>query len=186
MIEFINSLVPANIAAHAPALLIVVPMILAPLAAFMPNGRLAWLLSIIATGASLVMAMVMVVQVRSIEGGAVLSYAMGGWAPDAGIEFRIDALNSMVLLLVTTIGFLAALFSWPSIKAEIRDALQAMRLTCLSSSRLARLRLMCLSHWDLAGIAGHCPQLETTSLWEQLARLSSLLGSGSSMPPPGR
>ena len=122
MIELISSLVPADIAAHAPALLVVGPMLLAPIAAFMPNGRLAWILSILATGFALVMAMVLVSQVRSVEGGAVLSYAMGGWAPDAGIEFRIDALNSMVLLLVSVIGFLAAIFSWPSVVAEIRDA----------------------------------------------------------------
>ncbi|MEQ3745231.1 MAG: monovalent cation/H+ antiporter subunit D family protein [Henriciella sp.] len=126
MIEFITSLVPADIAAHAPALLIGVPLILAPLAAMMPNGRLAWLISIFATGFSLVMAIVMLAQVRSVEGGAVISYAMGGWLPDAGIEFRIDALNSMILLLVTTIGFLATIFGWPSIKAEIREAKRAM------------------------------------------------------------
>lgn len=126
MIELIASWVPTDIAAHAPALLVGVPMLLAPFAAFMPNGRLAWLLSIIATGISLIMAISLLSQVRSIEGGAVLSYAMGGWTPDAGIEFRIDALNSMVLLLVSVIGFLAAIFSWPSVQAEIRDAKRAM------------------------------------------------------------
>ena len=51
---------------------------------------------------------------------------MGGWAPDAGIEFRIDGLNAMVVLLVSFIGFLAALFGWPSIRAEVREAKQAM------------------------------------------------------------
>ncbi len=134
MIEFITSLVPANIVAHAPALLIAVPMLLAPLAAFMPSGRIAWLLSILGTGFSLLMAVVLLAQVRSIEGGAVISYHMGGWVPPAGIELRIDALNAMVLLLVTVIGFLAAIFGWPSIKAEIREAKRAMfmaaYLTC--------------------------------------------------------
>ena len=126
MIEFISSLVPDSIAAHAPALLVVLPMLFAPLAALLPNGRLAWLLSIVATAGSLLMALVLLDQVRSVEGGAVISYAMGGWAPDAGIEFRIDALNAMVLLLVSTIGLLAAIFSWPSVKAEIREAKRAM------------------------------------------------------------
>ncbi len=126
MIEFISSLVPTNLAAHAPALLVVAPMMLAPIAAFMPNGRIAWILSILATGFALLMAITLVSQVRSIEGGAIISYAMGGWTPDAGIEFRIDALNSMVLLLVSSIGFLAAIFSWPTVAAEIREAKRAM------------------------------------------------------------
>jgi multicomponent Na+:H+ antiporter subunit D len=126
MIEFISSLVPDTLAAHAPALLVAIPMLMAPIVAFMPNGRIAWFLSVLATGFSLVMAIVLLSQTQSIEGGAVISYAMGGWRPDAGIEFRIDALNSMVLLLVTAIGFLAAIFSWPSVLAEIRDAKEAM------------------------------------------------------------
>ncbi len=126
MIEMLSSLVPDTVAAHAPALLVVVPMITAPIAAMMPNGRIAWFLSLLATAASLLMAVVILSQVRSIEGGAVLSYAMGGWAPPAGIEFRIDGLNAMVLLLVSIIGFLATIFSWPSVKAEIRDAKIAM------------------------------------------------------------
>ncbi|MEM6534838.1 MAG: monovalent cation/H+ antiporter subunit D family protein [Pseudomonadota bacterium] len=126
MIELINSIVPASIAAHAPALLVVVPLLAAPLAAFLPNGRLAWLLSIIVTGVSLMMAIILLAQVRSIEGGAVISYAMGGWAPPAGIEFRIDAVNSLVLLLVTAIGFLCSIFGLPSIEVEVRKAKQAM------------------------------------------------------------
>ena len=128
MIEFILSLVPADIAADAPALLVVVPMVMAPLAALMPNGRLAWILTLLATGFSLIMALVLLAQVRSIEGGAVISYHMGGWAPPAGIEFRIDALNALVLLLVTSIAFLVAIFGWPSIKAEVQQAKRAMFL----------------------------------------------------------
>lgn len=126
MIELLSSLVPANLAAHAPALLIVVPMLAAPLAMVMPNGRLAWMLTVLATGMSLMMAIVLLAQVQSVAGGAVISYHMGGWAPPAGIEFRIDALNAMVLLLVTSIGFLAAIFGWPSIRAEISNPKHAM------------------------------------------------------------
>lgn len=126
MIDLLASLVPANLAAHAPALLVLVPMFVAPLAAVMPSGRLAWLATILATGFSLLMAIVLLAQVQSVEGGAVISYHMGGWAPPAGIEFRIDALNAMVLLLVTAIGFLASIFGWPSIQAEITQAKHAM------------------------------------------------------------
>ncbi len=133
MIDAVLSLVPAPLVAHAPALLVVIPMLAAPLAAFMPNGRLAWILTLLATGFSLVMAVVLLAQTRSVDGGAIISYAMGGWGfgeggydTIAGIEFRIDAVNSMVLFLVTGIGFLAAIFGWPSIQAEIRAAKRAM------------------------------------------------------------
>ncbi|MEM8617330.1 MAG: proton-conducting transporter membrane subunit, partial [Pseudomonadota bacterium] len=126
MIEAIAALVPAALAAHAPALLIVVPMLAAPLAGFMPNGRLAWFLTILASGFALLMAIVLLAQVQSVEGGAVISYAMGGWLPPHGIELRIDSLNAMVILLVAAIGFLCAIFGWPSIVAEIPSAKRAM------------------------------------------------------------
>lgn len=126
MIAFISSFIPEAVAIHAPALLVVAPMVIAPLAALMPSGRLAWILTIFATGFSLLMSIVLLAQVQSIEGGAVISYAMGGWEAPYGIEFRIDALNVMILLLVTVIGFLASIFGWPSICAEIRSPKRAM------------------------------------------------------------
>ncbi|MEM9053715.1 MAG: monovalent cation/H+ antiporter subunit D family protein [Pseudomonadota bacterium] len=126
MIELLTSWVPETWVMHAPALLVVIPMLAGPFCAFLPNGRLAWIVSIVATGLSVLMALVLLKQVQSIEGGAIISYAMGGWAPPAGIEFRIDALNSVVLLLVTSIGFLASIFAWPTVKAEIRQAKRAM------------------------------------------------------------
>ncbi len=36
-------------------------------------------------------------------------YNLGGWAPPWGIEYRIDYLSAMMLVLITTIGFLAAI-----------------------------------------------------------------------------
>lgn len=133
MIDYLASMVPATIAAHAPALLIVIPMLLCPLAAFMPNGRLGWFLSILGTAGALIMAIVLLSQVRGLPDGSAIAYYMGGWGPGeggfarpAGIEFRIDALNAMVLLLVTSIGFIAAIFSWPTVVAEVRDAKRAM------------------------------------------------------------
>ncbi len=133
MISALLSLIPSELALHAPALLVVAPLIVAPLAAFMPNGRLAWILTVLTTGFSFIMALVLLGQVQSIDGGAIISYAMGGWGYGeggydsiAGIEFRIDAVNAMVLLLVTGIGFLASIFGWPSIQAEIRKPKQAM------------------------------------------------------------
>ncbi|MEM1389647.1 MAG: monovalent cation/H+ antiporter subunit D family protein [Pseudomonadota bacterium] len=126
MIDALTSLIPESWAMHAPALVVVIPMLAGPFCAFLPNGRLAWIVSIIATGASTVMALVLLKQVQALPEGGVISYAMGGWAPPAGIEFRIDALNSVVILLVCAMGFLSAIFAWPTVKAEIRRAKKAM------------------------------------------------------------
>lgn len=126
MIDFIVSLVPESWAMHAPALVVVFPMLAGPFCAFLPNGRLAWIVSIITTGLSTLMALVLLQQVQALPSGDVISYAMGGWAPPAGIEFRIDALNSVVILLVTAMGFLSSIFAWPTVRSEIRKAKRAM------------------------------------------------------------
>lgn len=121
MIEAFVSFAPGWARDHAAPLAVVIPMLCSTIGVFLPNGRLAWFLSILATGASLLMALVLMGLVQN-EG--IVSYAMGGWEPPAGIEFRIDALNAMIILLVTAIAFLAAVFSWPTVNAEIREEKQ--------------------------------------------------------------
>ena len=100
-----------------PALLIVIPLLAAPLAAALPSNRLPWLL---ATGVSwLVFALAVAVVARVVDSG-VISYAMGGWAPPWGIEIRIDALNAIVLLIVSGIGAVVTPFAGRSAEVEIR------------------------------------------------------------------
>ncbi|MCI4645835.1 MAG: monovalent cation/H+ antiporter subunit D family protein [Hyphomonadaceae bacterium] len=153
MIESILTyLAPGWAVTHAAPLLVVVPMITATLLVFVPSGRLAWLASILASLASLFFALVLLglvqadtatwtalstagVETNLTEPGLV-SYALGGWMPPAGIEFRVDALNAMILLLVAFIGVLASIFSWPTVNAEVRSEKQnlfyAAYLVCLA------------------------------------------------------
>lgn len=99
-----------------PALLIVIPLLAAPVAAALPNNRLPWLL---ATAVSwIVFAIAIAIMARVID-SSVISYAMGGWEPPWGIELRIDALNAFVLLIVTAIGAVITPFSGRSIPGEI-------------------------------------------------------------------
>ena len=104
---------------QAPALIVAAPLIAAGISAFLPSGRWAWLLSVITSAFSFLCAIALYVQVDQF--GAI-SYAMGGWQPPLGIEFRIDALNGIILLLVCFIGLMASIFSWPTVQAEIATA----------------------------------------------------------------
>ena len=49
MMEFILSAAPRWALNHAPALLIMVPLFLAPVLTLVPSGRIAWLTSVGAT-----------------------------------------------------------------------------------------------------------------------------------------
>jgi multicomponent Na+:H+ antiporter subunit D len=102
---------------HAPVLIPVVPLIMAPVAALSPSGRLSWVLAMAATAASFYFALLTLGIVQSTPGG-IIEYWIGNWYL-IGIEFRVDALNAMILLLVSGMGFLASVFAWPTIAAEI-------------------------------------------------------------------
>ena len=125
MIDQIVNGAPEWALVHAAPLLVVVPMMAAPFLVFVPNGRLAWFVSMAATATSLVFALILLGLVGAAPTG-IISYALGGWEPPFGIEFRVDALNAAILLLVTGIGFLAAVFSWPTVNAEVRTEKHAL------------------------------------------------------------
>jgi multicomponent Na+:H+ antiporter subunit D len=110
---------------HAAPLLVIVPLVLAPVVAIVNSGRFAWVASMFAGGASVVFAFILMAQVR-LSADGVVSYALGGWVPPIGIEFRVDALNAMILILVATIGFLASIYSWPTVVAEINTRSRAL------------------------------------------------------------
>lgn len=104
---------------HSVVLIPMLPLIVAPLLAVSPSGRLAWFATLIVTAASFYLALITLGVVQSTPGG-IISYHLGNWAPPIGIEFRVDALNAMILLIVTGMAFLATVFSWPTIVAEVR------------------------------------------------------------------
>ncbi len=81
-------------------------MVAAPVVMLLRRPALAWLLSVAASIAALVIAIILFVQVGQV---GVISYAMGGWAPPWGIEYRVDAANAYVLLIVAAVGVVTLL-----------------------------------------------------------------------------
>jgi multicomponent Na+:H+ antiporter subunit D len=133
MSDFLLSLAPGAIAQHAPALIVVIPFLVAPAVALLPSGRVSWGLTLAASVLTAWMTLVLAGQVMQ-EG--LVSYAMGGWAPPLGIEYRVDALNMSVLALVAIVGLLCVIYALPSVEDEIeekrRPAFYAAFLICFS------------------------------------------------------
>ncbi|XBQ15317.1 MAG: monovalent cation/H+ antiporter subunit D family protein [Oceanicaulis sp.] len=125
---------PAAIAAHAPAILVAVPLLLSTVAAAQPSGKVGWALALTGVFVALLCAIELVFATRAEF--AVVSYAMGGWQPPFGIEFRIDGLNAAILLLLSVIGLLALIFGAASVEDEIgkskRSLFYAAFLLCFS------------------------------------------------------
>ncbi|NNF77189.1 MAG: monovalent cation/H+ antiporter subunit D family protein, partial [Rhizobiales bacterium] len=76
---------------HLSLLLVVVPLIAAPLAAILPFGRVPWALSFFVALACAVMAGM---QLWTVLTGGPMQYELGGWSPPWGIAYRIDEVNA--------------------------------------------------------------------------------------------
>ena len=74
-----------NLTAQLPALQVLVPMLVAPLVAFLRPAGLAWAAT---TAASLMCFAIAVALTQLVLGDSLLSYQMGGWPAPFGIRFK--------------------------------------------------------------------------------------------------
>ncbi len=53
--------------------------------------------------------------------GGTIRYSLGGWEPPWGIEYRVDAFNALVLVLVTFLGLLTTVYAKRTVESELPD-----------------------------------------------------------------
>jgi multicomponent Na+:H+ antiporter subunit D len=103
-------------AQHLPALQVVVPLVTAPLTVLLRDRRAAYGLLLLAAWASFAIAIALWQQASA---AGVVSYAIGSWAPPWGIEYRVDRLSAMVLVLVSGMAAVVLPATRASIEAEL-------------------------------------------------------------------
>jgi multicomponent Na+:H+ antiporter subunit D len=86
---------------HLCALIVVLPLLAAPACLLLRRPALVRALTSMVAWACLAMAWTLLGQVQA---GGPISYSMGGWDPPLGIEYRLDALNAYLLVIVTAIA----------------------------------------------------------------------------------
>jgi len=104
------------IASHLPVLQVAIPLMLAPLCVLVGNGRGPWVVAFAGSWLSLLCAATLLTEV--VDDGGV-SYAIGGWEPPWGIEYRIDLLGGFVLLLVSAVAAVVTMYARRSVEQEI-------------------------------------------------------------------
>lgn len=118
---------------NLPALQIVVPLLAGPLCVLLRREDISYGIALVASWASFAMSVLLLMMV--LESGTI-SFAMGGWAPPWGIEYRIDSVNAYVLLIVSAIGAVVITYARPSVAYEIdserRYLFYTAYLLCLS------------------------------------------------------
>lgn len=101
---------------HLPVLVVILPLMAAPLCVVVDHRRAAWLIALAAAWLSLAGSIALLQQVHA---NGALDYQLGGWPPPWGIEYRVDLLGAYVLLIVCAIAALVLWFARLSVEREI-------------------------------------------------------------------
>jgi multicomponent Na+:H+ antiporter subunit D len=122
-----------NLLQHLPALQVLMPLLAAPVIALMPSSRAARIAVCIATLWTFGIAVALLITVYET---IPLHYAMGNWQPPIGIEYRVDLLSAVMLVLIAAIGMICAIYAQKSLPYEIakekRPLFYAVFLLCLA------------------------------------------------------
>ena len=113
---------------NLPALVIVVPLLAALLAPLLTRfaPRVVWWWVTAAMGMTCAISIQLLGRVQT---DGVIRYAMGGWAAPSGIEYSIDMLNAIVLVMIASVGFLASIWMARGLREEIREPKRPTYLT---------------------------------------------------------
>jgi multicomponent Na+:H+ antiporter subunit D len=95
---------------------VVAPLIAAPVCLLLSRPRHAWVFTLFVTSCVFATALLILQQVHT---GNTLSYALGAWGAPWGIEYRIDMVSALLVLIIATIGLVVMLYARTSVGREI-------------------------------------------------------------------
>ncbi len=110
------------LSSHLSALQVVVPLLAAPLCVIIRTAGVTWL---IALAVGLACSLNSVLIWRQVQVSGEIVYSLGGWAAPAGIEYRVDSANALILLIVSFIYLISIIYARTSIRAEVHEKNQS-------------------------------------------------------------
>jgi len=97
-------------------LLVVIPLIFAPITALLKNHNISWLITLVVSIISLILSFIILFDVSD---GSHVIYELGGWRPPWGIEYKIDSLNAFIALIVSGVATVTSIYAFHSVPKEI-------------------------------------------------------------------
>lgn len=107
-----------DVQAHLPVLIVTVPLIGGILTIATGRGWKPWAWATLLTGTVFYFTLRLMAQVLASKTG-IISYELGNWPRQWGIEYRVDALNAFILLIVGGVGFITTVYAKLSVEKEI-------------------------------------------------------------------
>lgn len=156
---------------NLPVLIIFCPLLgalVCPVISWFNRKAGRWTVTAMA-GLSLVLA---VLQLRQITEIGPIHYWFGNWKPPYGIEFSIDSLSGVLLVLICFMGFLSTLYSMPLLEGNSRFrsagyySILSLLITGLLGMTSTATCLTCTSFWR----SRRCPAMPS-SPWAETRAL---------------
>lgn len=101
---------------HLPILQVIVPLMAAPLCLLLSRPRLVWMFALVVSGLAFLISSLLLQQVMT---SGTIIYELGGWDAPWGIEYRIDQLNALLLLIISGVSTVVLLAAHTSIRQEV-------------------------------------------------------------------
>ena len=115
-------------------LLVIIPLIASPVCVLLRNATAAWAVSMAVAWSVFGIAIKLVNDLSASN--QVLYYRIGGWDAPWGIEYALDKVGGLVILVVSIIGALSLVYAKRSVEKEIPPEriylFYAMLMLCLS------------------------------------------------------
>lgn len=106
------------LAPHQAILIVVIPLLAAPICLIFRHSAIAWLIALIASLVSFAISINLLSQVTMV---GPISYLLGSWPAPWGIEYKVDILSAFVLLFVSGVSSITLIFARNSVYFEIDE-----------------------------------------------------------------
>ena len=103
---------------NLPAILIILPLLGAPVCLLLGRPNLCWGLSLVITWLSFAVAIAILLIVWN---GEAIEYPLGGWPAPWGIVYFIDPANAFILFIVAGISAVLMPYAWRSVQQEVPE-----------------------------------------------------------------
>ena len=104
---------------NLPILVVLTPLMMSLIVVLISNNFLSWLLTLFTTLITLFFSLLLYQEVYLHK---AISYALGNWVPPLGIEYLIDKVSIIPIIIIALISFLATFFASKIMPAEINNS----------------------------------------------------------------
>jgi len=104
---------------NLPILVVLTPLMMSLIVVLISNNFLSWLLTLFTTLITFIFSLLLYQEVFL---HSAISYALGNWVPPLGIEYLIDKVSIIPIIIISLISFLATFFASNIMPAEINNS----------------------------------------------------------------